>query len=116
MKETQSDCESAFPPTRAWCTVPVWGAGGGLLFAAGDARCRGSFDRSRAGDGQQLAGVHALVDAQLAAVLQHPHGYPGDVARIVQAAVRTAAVGQTQLLQHGAQLGLRPGHLWTGRN
>lgn len=90
--------------------------GAGLLSAAGDVWRRGSFDGSRAGDGQQLAGVHALVDAQLAAVLQHAHGYPGDVARVVQAAVRTAAVGQAQLLQHGAQLGLRPGHLWTRKN
>lgn len=50
--------------------------------------------------------MHALVDAQLAAVLQHAYGYPGYVARIVQAGVRAALVLQAQLLKHGAQLGL----------
>lgn len=85
---------------------------GRLLPAAGDVWRRSSFYRRRAGNRQQLAGVHALVDAQLAAVLQHADGDPGDVARVVQAAVRAAVVGQAQLLQHGAQLGLRPRHLW----
>lgn len=70
-----------------------------------------SFHGGRAGNGQQLACVHALVDAELAPVLQHADGYPGNIARIVQATVRTTVVRQAQLLQHGAQLGLCSGHL-----
>lgn len=77
-----------------------------LVFAARAAWCRSSFHWGRAGNRHQLAAVHALVDAQLAAVLQHAYGYPGNVARIVQAGVRAALVLQAQLLQHGAQLRL----------
>lgn len=66
----------------------------------------GSFHGGRAGDGEQLAGVHALVGAQLTPVLQHAQSDPGDVARVVQTGVRATFVLQTQLLQHGAQLGL----------
>lgn len=77
-----------------------------LVSAAGAAWRRRSFHRRRAGDRHQLATVHALVDAQLAAVLQHAYGYPGNVARVVQAGVRAALVLEAQLLQHGAQLGL----------
>lgn len=82
-----------------------------LLSAAGAVWRWSSFYRSRAGNRQQLAGVHAFVDAELASVLQHPDSYPGNVARIIQATVGTTAICQTQLLQHGAQLGLCPGHL-----
>lgn len=74
-------------------------------------RWRSSFHGSRAGNGEQLAGVDALVDAQLTAVLQHAQSYPGDVAGIVEPGVRTAFVLQAQLLQHGAQLRLRAGDL-----
>lgn len=83
-----------------------------LVFAARAAGCRSSFHRGRAGNRQQLAGVHALVDAQLAAVLQHAYRYSGNVARIVQARVRAALVLQAQLLQHGAQLCLGARDLW----
>lgn len=82
-----------------------------LIPAAGVVRRRGPFHRGRAGDGEQLAAVHPLVDAQLAPVLQHAHRYPGDVAGVVQAAVGAALVLHPQLLQHGAQLRLRAGHL-----
>lgn len=82
-----------------------------LLSASGAVWRRGSFHGSRAGNREQLAGVHALVDAQLAPVLQHAESYPGDVARVVQPGVRATFVLQTQLLQHGAQLRLRAGHL-----
>lgn len=50
--------------------------------------------------------MDALVDAQLTPVLQHANGYPGDVARVVQAAVRSALVVHAELLQHGAELSL----------
>ena len=40
----------------------------------------GSFHRGRAGHSPQLSFVHALVDAQLAAVLQHAHCNVGDIA------------------------------------
>lgn len=59
----------------------------------------------------QLATVHAFVDTQLAPVLQHAHSDLGDVARVVQPRVGTTLVLQTQLLQHGAQLGLCAGDL-----
>lgn len=83
-----------------------------LVFAARAAGCSSSFHWGRAGNRQQLAGVHALVDAQLAAVLQHAYSYSGNVARIVQARVRAALVLQAQLLQHGAQLRLGSRDLW----
>ena len=77
-----------------------------LLSAAGAVRRGGSLHGVRAGDRQQLAGVHALVDAQLAAVLQHAQRDAGDVPGVVESGVRAALVLQAQLLQHGAQLGL----------
>jgi len=58
--------------------------------------------------------VDALVDAQLAAVLQHAQGDPGDVLGVVQPGVRAALVLQTQLLQHGAELRLRARDLSRG--
>ena len=50
-----------------------------LVFAAGAMWCRSSFHGSCAGNGEQLAGVHALIDSQLAAIPQHAYRYPGDV-------------------------------------
>lgn len=70
-----------------------------------------SFHRSRAGNREQLASVHALIDAQLTPILQHAQSYPGNVAGVVQARVRTTFILQTQLLQHGAQLRLCAGDL-----
>lgn len=83
----------------------------GLVSAAGAVWGRSSFHRSWAGNREQLACVHALIDAQLAPVPQHANSYPGDVAWIVQPGVRTTLILKTQLLQHGAQLCLCAGDL-----
>lgn len=60
--------------------------------------------------------MHALINAQLAPVLQHAKSYPGNVARVVQARVRTTLILQSQLLQHGAQLRLRARDLTEAEN
>lgn len=82
-----------------------------LVPAAGVVWRRSSFHRRRAGNREQLTAVHALVDAQLAAILQHADSYPRYVARVVEPGVRTTFVRQAEFLQHGAQLRLSTRHL-----
>lgn len=86
--------------------------GRGLVSAAGGMWGWSSFHRGRAGHSPQLSFVHALVDAQLAAVLQHSHRNVGDIARVIQARVRAALVFKSQLLKHATQLGLGARDLW----
>lgn len=105
----KSNSPHSFPLLLTYCLLTKYSTES--VSAFGVLRRRSSFQHHRAGHVLQLAFVQTLVRAQPTAVLQHADGDTGDVAWVVQAAVRSALVPHAEILQHAVQPRLGPSHL-----